>query len=318
MEEPHLASSTSHLDIDVPGSTSNLGPAFDALSVAVDLCLRMRVLEVRADLAGRVEYVFAEGAPGGENRIDTAYELACARFGRPAMGLRVHASSQIPMAAGLGSSAAAAIAGFRLYEAARAVPLEADDMLMMATELEGHPDNASAALLGGIVVSCQTDDGRVIARAWHFPEEIRLIVATPAVGLHTDTARRVLPAQIPLADAVANLQRALLFIRALETGQYDDIREALKDRWHQPARAPLVPGLAEALAIDHPSVLGVCLSGAGPSVLALAAPGRAEEAAGALGAVYGRLGVRATVRNLAARNGFVPPVLSANNRERTA
>ena len=119
------------------------------------------------------------------------------------MGLHVRVSSEIPMAAGLGSSAAAAIAGFRLYEAGRAVPLDADDILAMATELEGHPDNAAAALLGGITVSCQTDDGRVIARAWRWPDAIRFVIATPESVLETKHARAALPASIPLSDAVA-------------------------------------------------------------------------------------------------------------------
>jgi homoserine kinase len=100
-------------------------------------------------------------------------------------------------------------------------------------------------------------------------------------------------------DAVFNLQRVLSLVHALQSGEYGRLREAVKDRWHQPARAALVPGLAEALAIEHPSVLGVCLSGAGPSVLALAAPGRSEEAAVVLGDVYRRLGIAHTVRNLA-------------------
>src|SRR5215207_6537461 len=162
--------------IAVPASTSNLGPGFDALSVALDLHLRLRVLDVRADAAAAVEFEFEGPAPGGENRIDTAYRLACRRFGTPAMGLHVRVTSEIPMAAGLGSSAAATIAGFRLYEAARAVPLDAEAILEMATELEGHPDNAAAALLGGITVSCQTDDGRVIARAWRWPDHIRFVI----------------------------------------------------------------------------------------------------------------------------------------------
>jgi homoserine kinase len=221
------------------------------------------------------------------------------------MGLRVTVTSEIPMAAGLGSSAAAVVAGLLLYEAARAISIE-QDLLAMATELEGHPDNASAALLGGITVSCPCDDGRVIARSWQWPPAIRFIVATPEVTLHTKTARGVLPAALPFRDAVANLQRALLLVRALETGQYDDIREALKDRWHQAARASLVPALAEALAMVHPSVLGVCLSGAGPSVMALAAPGRSDEAAAVLGDVYRRLGIPHTIRNLAAHQGFTP------------
>jgi homoserine kinase len=286
--------------ISVPASTSNLGPGFDALSVALDLYLRLRVLDVRPDVAGRVQYDFEGPSPEGENRIETAYRLACQRFGTPVMGLHVSVSSEIPMAAGLGSSAAAAIAGFRLYEAARAVPLDGGTMMAMATQLEGHPDNAAAALLGGITISCQTDDGRVIARAWPWPDAVRFVIATPDSVLETKHARAALADSIPLCDAICNLQHALLFLRAVESGDYGDIREAVKDRWHQPVRAALVPGLTEALAIDHPSVLGVCLSGAGPSVLALAAPGRSEEAAAVLAEVYRRLGIAHTIRNLAA------------------
>jgi homoserine kinase len=305
--------------IAVPASTSNLGPGFDALSVALDLHLRVRVLDVSPDLAGAVTYEFEGARPAGENRIDTAYRLASLRFGTPVMGLRVSVSTEIPMAAGLGSSAAAAIAGFRLYEAARAVPLDADAMLSMATELEGHPDNAAAALYGGITVSCQTEGGRVIARPWNWPAAIRFVIATPQSVLETKHARAALPASIPIADAVANLQRSLLLLRALETGDYDDIREAVKDRWHQPPRAALVPALAEALAIEHASVLGVCLSGAGPSVLALAAPGRSEEAAVVLGDVYRRLGIAHTIRNLAVHQPAIHvSAAQAAGRERTA
>ena len=302
--------------IAVPASTSNLGPAFDALAVALDLHLRIRVLDVRADLGGSVEYEFEGPRPVG-NRIDSAFELACSRYGRPVMGLRVRVSSDIPMAAGLGSSAAAAVGGLRLYEAARAIPLDQTDMLILATELEGHPDNAAAALHGGITLSCETDRG-VIARSWRWPDEIRLVIATPGVGLATDHARAVLSESIPLGDAIANLQRALLFVRALETGDYADIREALQDRWHQPARSAMVPALSECLAIDHPAVLGICLSGAGPSVLALAAPGRSEEAAAILGDVYRRLGVAHTIRNLTAFQPASINPASPAQRERTA
>ena len=128
----------------------------------------------------------------------------------------------------------------------------------------------------------------------------------------------MLPAAVPLGDAISNLQRALLLVRALETGDYGDIREALRDRWHQPARSALVPGLSECLAIDHPAVLGVCLSGAGPSVLALAAPGRSGEAAAILGDVYRRLGIPHTVRDLAAYQPARITPISPAQRERTA
>ena len=289
----------SHAEIVVPGSTSNLGPAFDALSVAVDVYLRVRILESRG-APDTLQVSFAGDAPPGENRIETAFKRARAAVGTPAAGLRVHVTSDIPMAAGLGSSAAATIAGIKLYEAAAGVPLDDSAVLRIATDLEGHPDNASAALLGGIALSCQCDDGRILARAWTWPPEVRFVVATPDFALHTKTARGVLPETLPLHDAVANLQRALLLVRAIETRSFGDLREALRDRWHQPARGPLVPGLAEAMAIDDPSVLGVCLSGAGPSVVALAAPGQSDRTAALLGDVYRRLGLPHTIRNLAA------------------
>jgi homoserine kinase len=189
----------------------------------------------------------------------------------------------------------------------------------MATELERHPDNAAAALLGGITLSCQRDDGHVIARAWRWPDQIRFVVATPEVRLETRQARAVLAPTVSLHDAVANLQRALLLLRALETGAYGDLHEALKDRWHQPARGPLVPVLTEALALEHPAVLGVCLSGAGPSIVALAAPGRAEEAAAALSDVYRRLDVRHAIRTLAAHQPAIDrPQAAAAQHEKTA
>ena len=306
-------------EIRVPASTSNLGPGFDTLSVALDLYLRLRVLDVCAGGADHLDLEFDSAAPAGENRIETAYRLACRRFGMPSLGLQVSVSSEIPMAAGLGSSAAAAVGGLRLYEAARGIELDAADILELATELEGHPDNASAALLGGITVSCQCDDGRIIARSWQWPPAIRFVVVTPDLPLGTKEARGVLPATVPLRDAVANLQRALLLVRALESGRYDDIREAVNDRWHQPARACLVPGLSEAIALDHPAVLGVCLSGAGPSVLALAAPGRAPDAAAALASVYERLGVPHAIRTLGAHAGPLPRLpFPETEREKTA
>jgi homoserine kinase len=127
-------------------------------------------------------------------------------------------------------------------------------------------------------------------------------VGTPDVPLETAYARSVLPASIRMRDAVFNLQRAVMFIGALETGQYSELREAMRDRWHQPFRQPLVPGLAEALALDHPALVGVCLSGAGPSILALATGRDSEvaEVAALLGRLYDRLSVSHTIRILTA------------------
>jgi homoserine kinase len=287
----------SHHEIVVPGSISNLGPGFDALSVAVDLYVRVRVLELMPSAPDAIDTVFAGQAPPGENRIEAGFRRARAALGRPAPGVRIEARSDIPVTAGLGSSAAAAVAGLLLYDAL-AGPCRTDDLLRLASDIEGHPDNAAAALLGGFTVSCVCDDGRVISIATPWPEAIQFVVATPVSPLETVKSRAALPASLPLRDAVFNLQRALVLVRALDTGRFDDIREALRDRWHQPARTALVPCLAEALAIDHPAVLGTCLSGAGSSVVALAAPGRAAEAAAELSAVYTRLDVAHATRIL--------------------
>ena len=292
-------------NIVVPGSISNLGPGFDALSVAVQLYLRARIVDVMPDEPDTIAWEFVGGGPAGENRIESAYRLARTRAGVPAPGLRVQVSSDIPQTAGLGSSAAAAIAGLRLYEAVTA-PRPAEDLLAMATEIEGHPDNAAAALLGGITVSCQREDGRIVARSSRWPEAVGLVVATPEVGLKTSRARQVLPGEVSLADAIFNLQRALLFVHALRSGRYDDLREAMKDRWHQPARAALVPGLAEAIAFDDPGVLGVCLSGAGPSIVALVTDGAARAAA-LLEDLYKRLGLACAIRTLSAHQPFDSP-----------
>ena len=159
------------------------------------------------------------------------------------------------------------------------------DVLSLATAIEGHPDNAAAAIMGGIACGCQQDDGRVLASAWRWPEAVRFVAATPAAQVETGYARSVLPASIPMKDAVFNLQRALLLVRALESGRFDLIREAIRDRWHQSVRARFVPALSDALALEHPGLLGVCLAGSGPSVVALVTGHDDEIAAVAGGAL---------------------------------
>jgi homoserine kinase len=284
-------------EIVVPASISNLGPAFDALSVAVDLYLRVRIADGDGRKPDSLETEFTRLPPGGPNRVEAAFRAAREQCGVAAPGLRIQVASEIPPRAGLGSSAAAAIAGIRLYQIATAGAANGLDVLALATALEGHPDNAAAAILGGLAVSCQHDDGRVTARTSRWPADLRFVVATPDRGVETLNARAVLPQTIALGDAVFNLQRALRLLRAVGCGDYDDLREALRDRWHQPHRAALVPGLAEALAIDDPALLGVCLCGSGPSIAALVTDGAAR-ATGLFEDLYRRIGVRCTIRTL--------------------
>lgn len=299
----HASPSPGH-DIVASGSISNLGPAFDALSVAVDVDLRVRILDVQPGQPGLLEMDFGGRGPSGENRIATGFLKAQERFGEKAPGVRVQVTSDIPMKAGLGSSAAATVAGLRLYEALTRAR-DAAVLLEIATGIEGHPDNAAASLCGGLTSSCQQDNGRVIVASWRWPDDLRFVVATPEAELETVFARKVLAPQIDRRDAVFNLQRALLLVRALDTRNYQHLREAMRDRWHQPARAQHVPGLTEALALDHPSVLGVCLSGAGPSIAVIADAGRHADAAEQLRRVYDTLEVACTIRTLSARAPLV-------------
>jgi homoserine kinase len=292
-------------DIVVPGSTSNLGAGFDALSIAVNVYLRLFAIEILPDSPGTLEMDFEGGAPVGENRIASGFVEAQVHFKEAVPGLRLKVKSEIPVRAGLGSSAAATIAGLKLFERMTR-PRDTASLLRIATKIEGHPDNAAAALLGGITVSCQQDDGRVLASSWGCPDDLRFVIGTPATQLETAFARKVLPQELPLRDAIFNLQRALLFVRALEARHYEWLREAMRDRWHQPTRQQFVPGLADALALEHPAVLGACLSGAGPSVAVLATADNADDAARLLDDIYSRLKLSCTVRILSAHAPVAP------------
>jgi homoserine kinase len=285
-------------EIVVPGSISNLGPGFDALAVAIQLYLRVRVVEIRAEAPDTLECRFPAGDLAGENRILTAFTRARAALGTPTPGVTVEILSEIPARAGLGSSGAATIAGLRLYEriAGRRPP---EGWLPLATRIEGHPDNAAAALLGGLVLACQHDDGDVSARALRWPDAVGLVVAIPATELPTPAARRALPPSVPLVDAVFNLQHALLLVEGLRSADPAAVGRAMRDRWHQPSRMPLVPGLRELLGLRHPALLGACLSGAGPSVLALTTADGALDVTALLTSVYEDLGIPCRVTPLA-------------------
>jgi homoserine kinase len=294
--------------IEIPGSTSNLGPGFDALGLALQLPLTLDV-ELGIDAPnGITEFVF-EPALAGPNAILRGYRTALghATGEVPAMRVRVH--SAIPVCAGLGSSAAALVAGLRLA-ALVGGPGDTQTLLDTAARLEGHPDNTSASLLGGFVTSCLTVNGQVAAISSPWPADLRLVVATPDLPLETRVARSVLPEAVSHGDAVANVQRAALLVHALRTGDRRWLREALRDRLHQPYRARLVPAFDDALALDQPSLLGVFLSGAGPSIAAIV-EGDGTAVAAAFRGIYAERALACTVRVLEAALPGPPPGPSA-------
>jgi len=283
-------------EVAVPGSVANLGGGFDTLGVAVQLYLRARIVSVRDDGGARLTVATSTPPVSGQNAVERAFEAIAGRTGVRAPSVEVEVSSEIPMAAGLGSSAAATVAGLRIFERVTAA-IDDRVLLGLATKLEGHADNAAPALFGGLNSVLQIERGDPVAMRWTWPDEVQLVVATPAVGLATAKARAALDDHLSRTDAIFNLQRVLSLVHALQHREYDRVREAVRDRWHQPARAPLVPLLDEVIAIDDPDVLGAFLSGAGPSVALLVRrdTGRIEQL---LTSLYARHGVDATIRTL--------------------
>ncbi len=256
-------------EILVPASIANLGPGFDTLAVAVQLYLRVKVIEARNDAKQRLEFRFVDQTLKGENYIERAFRYLAKKRGSDFPSMRCEVRTEIPMQAGLGSSAAATVAGLRLYEAVTG-PISQHEIFNASCELEGHPDNVAAAVYGGLTGSCQLLDGSVIAVPFRWPEQVVFLVLTPEIGLETAKARKALPQLLSREDAVFNLQRVVLLLQALQSGEHHLLKEALRDKWHQPFREMLVPGLEQALQLNHPDLLGVCLSGAGPSIAAMA------------------------------------------------
>jgi homoserine kinase len=293
------------IEIRVPASSANLGAGFDCFGLALDLHLTLRAT-VLADPAARVQ-IRSRGETGsnqlprnpGDNLIFKAmrYAAKCESIDLPRIHIGAH--NAIPLAAGLGSSAAAIVGGIRLAFALGGRELAADRALRYATEIEGHADNVSAALLGGLTVTCIRADGSVAAVKKRWPEEIRAIVVTPNFALETAKARAALPKQVDRNDAVYNLQRSALLVAAIDEGRHDLIWDALSDKLHQPYRSHLIPGLAGILNMPRSTgLLGVALSGAGPSVIAFAND-RVDEIGKSIAAEFERHGLTATIRCLA-------------------
>jgi homoserine kinase len=184
-------------------------------------------------------------------------------------GFDLEIENRIPVAVGLGSSAAAIVGAVAACGWLADKPLSDEELLSLATRIEGHPDNVAAAWHGGFTVAME-QQGRVMAYSCPVPDSIHLMVVVPDYPLPTEKARSVLPAQYSRPDAIHNLQRASMLAAEFFSGRAELNPSLFDDRWHQQYRAPLVPGLTKVLQFRHPDLVGVCLSGAGPSVLAFA------------------------------------------------
>jgi homoserine kinase len=261
--------------VDVPATTANLGAGFDALALALDLAVvvEVRAIDPGADPAVRVE-VEGEGADqlptGRRNRfVASLYDgFAAAGVDADQLGWRVHMQNAIPVARGLGSSASATIAALVATDALLDGALGQQRILELAARAEGHADNAAAALLGGLCVVAQADDG---PRALRLPPPAGLLAALyiPDRHLSTGAMRAALPSSVPFDDAVSNVGAAALTVAALSQGRLDLLTLGTADRLHQPYRAAAYPELPELLAAALAAgAQGACLSGAGSTVVA--------------------------------------------------
>jgi homoserine kinase len=280
--------------ISVPASIANLGPGLDTLALAVRLFLHLHVRKSRQPGAGGLHFHFRNIELQGENLIERAFHHLAARRRLPSVDIEVE--TEIPLCAGLGSSAAAVAAGFRLFETLFG-PQPIDKLLAAGCAIEGHPENVAAALLGGLVVCCQRNDGSVIALPASWPRSLRIIVATPEVQLETRRSRAILPRTVPLSAAVANVQRVAVMLEGLRSRNYTVLSEALRDQLHQSSRCAIVPALDRLLELHHPGLIGVCLSGSGPSVAAVA-QSHLREISALLTGTFRKAGVRAVTRTL--------------------
>jgi len=289
--------------VRVPASSANLGAGFDCFGLALGLYLNVRARAVPGQTEPcRVNYS-GQGADSlprtADNLIYRSALLLAEREGIRLPPLELDVKNEIPLGGGLGSSAAAIVAGVLVGAAFARRRVPADRLLSCAADIEGHADNVAAALHGGWVILAQNPTSVVVVRR-PWPHAIQAVVVSPDAQVDTRASRKILNAEVSREDAVFNLQRVALFCAAIDAGRTDLLREAMRDRLHQSQRRNLVPGLAEALELFHrPGLLGVALSGAGPSVLAFAT-GRCRAIGRELAAAFARHGVPATVRVLPA------------------
>ncbi len=246
--------------VRVPASSANLGPGYDAMAAAVSLHLELEVEEMG-------EFSFDPGGLevpiGRDNLIVRAFECL-----RSADGIAFRLRSEIPLARGLGSSAAAIVAGLFAADHLFELALSKQEMLARATELEGHPDNVAAAIYGGFVVCGSGAEGAPFAARFDPPEGLEGIVVVPPEEVSTKRAREAIPAEIPLADAVANVSAAALLVLGLRSADLDLVARGLHDCIHQPRRRELYPRSMEIVdAAGEMGALGATISGAGPTVL---------------------------------------------------
>lgn len=267
------------LRIDIPATSANLGPGFDALGLALDLTDTVTAeLNPDGNTVTLDEVTSADGLvlDPEDNLLCRAYRRWGEDTGNALPGVRFSLESRIPAARGLGSSAASIVGGLVAAASAQEEKHARARLLNLASDMEGHPDNAVAAIMGGMTVAFR--EGQEV-RALHVANHLEMGIALfiPSDGLRTREARACLPKEVPLQDAVYDLGRAAYLTTAILWGRWECLGDTMQDRLHQPYRARFIPALDAVIAAARDAgAYGAALSGAGPSVIALTPPTDAE------------------------------------------
>ncbi len=267
------------VSVKVPATTANLGPGFDSLGLALPIFNIITVEETIMPGTGIEINIIDEtheqdiiSIPTDENNIVyKAIELLYNSIGQAPSELKITIRTQIPIARGLGSSASVIVGGLIAANELLGRPADEAALLSIATEIENHPDNITPAVVGGFVVSSLEEDGSVVYSKMNWPKDWNITVCIPDYELSTSIARSVLPEEVPMKDAIFNLKHTAMLVQAVNTHDEKLMKIALHDRLHQQYREKLIPGLKEIneALLHEENVLGVVISGAGPSVLVI-------------------------------------------------
>lgn len=299
------------VSVRVPATSANIGPGFDCLGMALPIYNVVTLDETVLPGTGVEINIYSESEDFDNLIIDhiprdetsvvyKAVELLYNSIGQSPSELRINIETSIPVTRGLGSSAAVIVGALMAANKLLGNPADESALLSIATEVEGHPDNVTPAIVGGLVLSSLENDGSIIYRKLDWPDEWAITVCIPDVELATEISRSVIPKEVPVEDAVFNLKRMGMFVKALHDVDSELMKLALTDKLHQPYREKLVPGLKELNeAFKHEDdVLGCVLSGAGSSMLIISKNDAVDKVRAITEEVMHNLNVKADIRTL--------------------
>lgn len=254
------------INIKVPATTANIGPGYDSLGIALNLYNKFSFQETPRGL----EIIGGlDGEKDADNLVYTSMLKTFEHVGYKHKGIRINIETNIPVSRGLGSSSTCIVAGVMAANEIAGKPLSLDDVLTVATEIEGHPDNIAPALFGGLVASLMEED-RIYYNNIQIGEGLKLYAIVPNFTVSTKDAREVLPENISHKAASENVARVSLVIAALSSGRFDLLKPGLKDNLHQPYRSKLIKGFDQVIDKCYEfKAYGAYLSGAGPTIMAL-------------------------------------------------